>query len=196
LIDLRRALVSRTGASRVTASQAPLYGWWHSETNEAVEPAHYLGFHTFGTAVWGASIADRLLANFVTVHFPRNEPLWRALDDDLPLRTRLSCLGHAYRAELISVGCYRMAIRRGLWEHGYRQFLDRPEGARAGGWCIHLFLIEEGAARLLPQITTGTVGPGDPVNLDPRWFVEWRLRQIEQQHRLTGRCDWQNDDLP
>jgi hypothetical protein len=34
------------------------------------------------------------------------------------------------------------------------------------------------------------------VNFDSRWFVEWRLRQIVQQHRLTGRCEWQNDDLP
>ena len=84
----------------------------------------------------------------------------------------------------------------GLWNHGYLKFLDRVEGVPGGGWRIHLFLLDDAAIQLLPKITTGTVVPGDPIGLSPTRFVERRLRQIAQQHRLTGRCDWQNDELP
>ena len=188
--DLSTArLVSRRGRSSPQRSRRPSEARRCTETNEAVEPVHYLGFHTFGTAVWGASIntgmfddlkslADQLVNNFVTVHFPRNEPLWQMLNDDLPLRTRLRCLGHALRGEMLRVGCHRMAIRNGLWNHGCQEFLDRAEGSPGGGWRVHIFFTDDVGTRLLPQVTTGTVGPGDPVNFDSRWFVEWRLRQI------------------
>jgi hypothetical protein len=142
------------------------------------------------------SLADLLLANFVTVHFARNEPLWRLPDDDLPPGTRFRCLERAIWGETLSVGCYRMVIRLGLWDHGYDRFLDRVEGIGDEGWRIHLFLADGAAIGLLPQITNGAVGPGDPINLEPRRFVEWRLRSISKHHQRTGRWNWQDDDLP
>ena len=142
------------------------------------------------------TLADLALTNFVTVHFPRNEPLWRPLDDDLPVITRFNCLERAIRGEVLSVGCYRMGIWLGLWDHGYNRFLDRVEGVSDDGWRIYLFLADGAAIGLLPQITNGTVGPGNPIKFEPRRFVERRLQSISKLHQRTGRWNWQDDDLP
>jgi hypothetical protein len=141
-------------------------------------------------------LADLLLANFVTVHFPRRETLWRMLDRDLQPQAHSRCLGHALQAENLIVGYHRLAIRDGLWTRGHDCFLDRTELAGKGGWRIHLFVLDHGITRLLPEITEGTVGPGDPINFDPNRFVASRLHQIEMLRRRTGRYEWQDDDLP
>jgi hypothetical protein len=141
-------------------------------------------------------LAQLLLTNFVTVHLPRCETLWRALDHDLRPQAHLRCLGHVLRAENLVVGYHRLAIRNGLWTHGHNCFLDRAELVGKSGWRIHLFVLDPGITGLLPQITQGTVGPGDPVNFDPKRFVTWRLQQMEMLYWRTGRYEWQDDNVP
>jgi hypothetical protein len=143
-----------------------------------------------------STLANTLLANFVTVRFPRNEPLWTILDEDLALDLRVGCLCHALRGELLSVGCHRHCLRLALRREGHCQFLDHVEADPTGGWRIHLFLIDADAIPLVASITEGRVGRGDPVSFDPPAFIERRVTRLEKFRRLTGRCSWLDDDLP
>src|ERR1700692_3112203 len=77
-------------------------------------------------------LAATMLANFVTVRFPRNAQMWRMLDEDLSFEVRIRCLHHALRGELLNVGCYRHGLRLGLVRHGHHQFLDYVEGVPSG----------------------------------------------------------------
>jgi hypothetical protein len=70
------------------------------------------------------------------------------------------------------------------------------EGIGNDGWRIHLFLADGAAIGLLPQITDGSVGSGNPIKLEPRRFVEGRLQSISKLHQRTGRWNWRDDDLP
>jgi hypothetical protein len=140
-------------------------------------------------------LAATLLSNFLTVRFPRNAEMWRVLDEDLSFEVRIRCLSHALRGELLSVGCHRHSLRLGLVRHGLRQFLDYVEGDPAGGWRIHLFLFDASAISIVPLITEGDVGPGDPVHFDPKQFVQRRLERLGILRRLTGGCDWLDDDI-
>jgi hypothetical protein len=68
----------------------------HRSTNEpgnSDQPIRILPFHIFETPFFAARLntrmiddierlTDLLLTNFITVHFSRNEPLWRPLDDE------------------------------------------------------------------------------------------------------------------
>jgi hypothetical protein len=142
------------------------------------------------------ALANTLLTNFITVRFPRYEPVWTVLEEDLAFDVRIRCLNHALRAELLSIRCYRANLRMVLLGKGHQQFLDFVEADPVGGWRIHLFLGDEDAIVLVPTITMGYVGFGDPVAFDPRAFIERRLSCIEKCYRLTGRYDWREDDLP
>jgi len=142
------------------------------------------------------ALATIMSANFITVRFPRFEPVWTVLEEDLAFDVLIRCLNHALRAELLSIRCHRENLRVALFRMGHQQFLDYVEADPAGGWLIHLFLIDADAIVLLPTITTGNVGPGDPIAFDPRAFIERRLSSIEKCYRLTRRYDWHDDDLP
>ena len=141
-------------------------------------------------------LAATMLANFVTVRFSRNAEMWRVLDEDLSFEVRIRCLNHALRGELLSVGCYRHGLRLGLVRHGHSQFLDYVEGDPSGGWRIHLFLCDASAISIIPLITEGDVGPGDPVRFDPRQFVQRRLERLGILRRLADRRGWLDDDMP
>ena len=142
------------------------------------------------------ALANTLLTNFITVRFPRYEPVWTVLEEDLAFDVRVRCLSHALRAETLGIRCHRENLRVALLGKGHRQFLDFVEADPVGGWRIHLFLGDANAAALVPTIITGYVGCGDPVAVDPRAFIERRLSCIEKCYRITGRYDWLDDDLP
>jgi hypothetical protein len=142
------------------------------------------------------ALTATMLANFVTVRFPRCEEVWAILEEDLPFDARIRCLGHALRAELFIVRCHRENLRTALLREEHRQFLDYTEGDPVGGWRIHFFLSDVDAMLLIPTFTTGHVGQGDPIGIDPRAFIERRLSCVEKCYRLTGRYDWLDDDLP
>src|SRR4051794_17944591 len=101
------------------------------------------------------TLATTLLANHVTVRFPRTEYVWTFLERDLDPDVRMKCLGTALRCEELCVRSYRLVLRCGLIDAGHRQFLDRLEGEAHGGWRIHLFLPNEDAVRSVPSITIG-----------------------------------------
>jgi len=143
-----------------------------------------------------SALGTTMLANFITVRFPRQEQVWVILEEDLDFDVRIRCLGRALRAELLSIRCHRENLRVALFARGHRQFLDYVESDPVGGWRIHLFVGDADALALVASITTGHVGPGDPISLDPRAFIERRLSCIEKCYRLTGRYDWLDDDLP
>jgi len=143
-----------------------------------------------------SALKATMLANFITVRFGRYEHVWTVLEEDLAFDVRVRCLNHALRAEILSIRCHRANLRAALFRERHRQFLDYVEGDPGGRWRIHLFLGDEDAIVLLPKITTGYVGCGDPVAFDPRAFIERRLSCIEKCYRLTGRYDWREDDLP
>lgn len=136
------------------------------------------------------ALVATLLANFVTVRFPRNEGVWAILDADMPDVLRFTCLGYALRAETLAAGCRQIALREGLRRRGYRQVLDRLEGDPAGTWRIHLFLPATEAIDLLPELTDGTIGPGDPLAFDPAAFMSRSVQRIALVHRRTGRHSW------
>jgi hypothetical protein len=137
-----------------------------------------------------------MLANFITVRFGRYEPVWTVLEEDLPFDVRVRCLNHALRAETLHIRCHRQDLRVALFQEGYRHFLDYVERDPVGGWRVHLFLTDADAMVLLPTITTGYVGLGDPIGFDPQAFIERRLASIEKCYRLTARYDWCDDDFP
>jgi hypothetical protein len=143
-----------------------------------------------------SALRTTMLANFVTVRYPRCEEVWAILEEHLPFDVRIRCLGHALRAELLIVRCHRQNLRVALSQEGYREFLDYVEGDPSGGWRIHLFLRDADAIALVPSITTGDVGLGNPIGFDPQVFIERRLSCIEKCYRLTARYDWLDDDLP
>jgi hypothetical protein len=118
------------------------------------------------------------------------------LEEDLPFDVRIRCLNHALRSETLSIRCHRENLRAALFREGYRQFLDYVEGDPAGGWRVHMFMSDADALALVPSMTTGHVGRGDPISFDPSAFVERRLSCIEKCDRLTRRYDWLEDDLP
>ena len=142
-------------------------------------------------------LADQLLTNFVTVHFPRNEPLWRIAGRCCASRCSHPLPWSCPRRQNCSAyGCHRMAIRHGLWNHGYRAFLDRVEGVLAEAGASTYFYLDDAAVRLLAQDHCRHVGPGDPVNFDPKGFVRASAPANRAATSLTGRCDWQDDELP
>jgi hypothetical protein len=143
-----------------------------------------------------SALAATLFSNFVTVRFARQEQVWVLLEEDLPFDVRIRCLGHALRAELLSIRCNRQNLRVALFREGHRQFLDYVEGDPSGGWRSHLFLSDADALALVPSMTIGHVGRGDPIAFDPTTFIERRLSRIEKCYRLTARYDWLDDDLP
>jgi hypothetical protein len=141
------------------------------------------------------TLATTLLANFCTVRFPRYRPVWNVLDDeDLAPDARNRCLGHALRCEELLIRCHRFILRQGLAEAGHHRFLDRLEADPAGGWRIHLFLLDRDGIPLLVSITDGAVGPGDPVRFDPKAFVERRLQRLKKSHRIMSRYPWCEDN--
>jgi hypothetical protein len=107
-------------------------------------------------------LAASLLSNFVTIRFSRHEPVWAFEKWGLSVETNSRCLNNAVRCEELLVRCHRSNLRQGLHNHGHYEFLDRVEGVLGGDWRIHLFVADEAAMRLVPQITDGMVGPGDP----------------------------------
>jgi hypothetical protein len=137
------------------------------------------------------TLATALLTNFLTVRFPRYEPVWNVLDDeDLAPDAHYRCRGHALRCEELLIRCQRFILRQRLIEAGHHEFLDHVEADPAGGWRIHLFLADGAAIGLMPEITDGMVGPGDPVNFNPRTLIERRLQRLKNSHRLMTRYPW------
>jgi hypothetical protein len=63
----------------------------------------------------------------------------------------------------------RDLLGRFLTEDGYR-FYSLLEKDPDGGWRIHFFA-KPPALSYLEQITCGTCGPGNPVDLCPEWLV-------------------------
>lgn len=106
------------------------------------------------------------------------------------------CLGHALRCDELLVRCHRLNLRQGLLGRGCSTFIDRVEGRIGVGWRIHLFLADEAAGQMLAALTGGEVGAGDPSTFDPKLFVERRTERVKNKHRLTGRYEWLDDDLP
>jgi len=158
---------------------------------------HGFGGHQVNTVAMTdlTTLATTLLTNFVTVRFPRYEPVWWVLDDqDLALEARHRCLGHALRCEALLIRCHRSILRQGLAEAGHHRFLDRLEADPVGGWRVHLFLADKAAIEVMPEITDGVVGPGDPVNFNPDPFIERRLQRLKKSHRLVTRYPWWEDD--
>ena len=135
-------------------------------------------------------LVARLLANFVTVRFPRTEVVWTILEEEMPCDLRFTCLGHALQAETLAAGCRRTALRAGLWQRGYHQVLDRLEGEPAGTWRIHLFLPTREAIDVLSELTDGRISPGDPLAFDPEPFVTRGVQRIARLHQRAGRHVW------
>ena len=134
-----------------------------------------------------------LLANFVTVRFPRSEGVWTILEQDLPDDLRFACLGHALRAETLAAGCRRIALREGLRQYGHQQVLDRLEGDPAGTWRLHLFLPAREAIDVLPVLTDGRISPGDPLAFDPEAYVTCSVQRIALLQQRTGRYSWSDE---
>jgi hypothetical protein len=136
------------------------------------------------------TLTTTLLRNFVTVRFDRTAQLWSILDEQLTDEARARCTEIAWKGEALCVGARRNVLRLGLAERGYREFLDPVEADANGGWRIHLFLADDDAVKVVPQITDGSVSAGDPRRFDPMKFVERRLRGIERAYQRTGRWHW------
>jgi len=142
------------------------------------------------------TLAGRFLANFWSIRFPRCEPVWAFEGWDMDADGHARCLEHALRCEELLVRCHRLNLRQALHGQGCSTFLDRVEGIIGDRWRIHLFLADEAVGQMLPALTVGEVGTGDPSTFDPRQFVERRIERVKNTHRLTGRYEWLGDDLP
>ena len=118
------------------------------------------------------------------------------MDEQLTLDKRNRRRDKEIKGEEMLIRCHRAMLSKGLNNKGNRKLFDRAEGEPGGGWRIHLFLVNADALAILPLITAGHVGPGDPLSFDRRQFVEWRLRCTELCHRRTGRWEWVGDDFP
>jgi hypothetical protein len=140
------------------------------------------------------TLIDLLLANFVTVRFPRIGPVW---EWPQPLsESEFRRLEHGMRTERLICDARRRSLRMALDDAGYRRFLDPIEGSIVGDWRIHFFFDEQDAVPLLAEITEGVIGPGETIAIDAKAFIARQLRRLEKYDRLTGRHPWWDDDWP
>jgi hypothetical protein len=121
-------------------------------------------------------LAKQLLTNFVTIRFPRIGPSW---DWPQPLpEAELRRMEQWVRTERLINQARRRGLDEALSEMGHWMFLSTVEGNVTGDWRIHFFCADIGATHILVGLTNGQVGPGAPIAIKPREFVERRLRQI------------------
>ena len=86
-------------------------------------------------------------------------------------------MASVWRAEKRSAYRVRDRLRRILAGHGHC-FLDHLERDPEGGYRLHFLLADHDAASVLDEITDGTNGPGDPVDLGPEEFIRDRPRDL------------------
>lgn len=137
-----------------------------------------------------SALTATLLMNFVTVQFPRADILRRIVDQGVSPQGRTRCQEHAAKADALAIGFRRQALRSALLSLGYREFMDFLEPDPNGGWRLHLFLVNPDAVPAVPQITDGSVGPGDPVKVDPHKWVERRVAHMRRVYEGAGWWDW------
>jgi hypothetical protein len=133
------------------------------------------------------TLASALLANFITVRFPRFEPPQPEWVDLRSTRAIQRLVG-GLRTDWLIIQCHLLRIRCELAEHGFMRFLDRIEADARRGWRIHLFCLDKAAARIIAEISGESCGPGSPVRFDPQKFVLRRLGNLQRWGRLEQHC--------
>ena len=141
------------------------------------------------------TLACALLANFVTVRFPRFEPLQQQPTEGLPSTQAIQRQVATARTDWLIIQCHRLRIRCELAEHGYMRFLDRIEADARRGWRIHLFCLDEAAAGIIAEISGESCGPGSPVRFDPDRFVLARLGNLQRWGKLERQYPWWDTDV-